>query len=71
MIMIKKYLYTYFKAPQKILCFRQPEPTYQNWPTVDFLQKYHVFLVGVFIIEVSILKKNQQPTLPKVLRPLP
>jgi len=59
-----------------ILCFRQPNPTYQNQLTLDFfLRKYRVVFVGDFIIKVSILRKTKkqkrsQPYL-KFLRPLP
>ena len=44
---------------KKILCFGQPDPTYRNRPTLDFFyENTVVFFVGVFIIEVSILKKK-------------
>jgi len=45
---------------KQILCFGQPDPTYQNQPTLDFFMKKTFFFVGVFIIEVSILKKTKQ-----------
>ena len=52
--------------PQKILCFGQPDPTYQNRLTLDFFnENTGFFFVGVFIIEVSILKnknKTADPT---------
>ena len=41
----------------------QPDPTYRNRPIPDFFHENIVLFVGVFIIEVSILKKTQEPTL--------
>ena len=61
-----------FLSLKKILCFGQHDPTYRNRPTLDFFyENTVVFFVGVFIIEVSILKKtkkNPEPTLPKVFK---
>jgi len=46
------------RPKQKILCFGQPDPTYSNLTTLDFFyENTGVFFVGVFIIEVSLLKK--------------
>jgi len=61
------------RPKKKILCFGQPDPTYRNRSTLDFLNENTVFFsVGVFIIEVSILKKKQtkktEPTVPKVFQ---
>jgi len=58
---IIRYKYIICLGLKKILCFGQP---YRNQPTLDF------FFIGVFIIEVSILKKKikTEPTLPKVFK---
>jgi len=44
-------------APQKILCFGQPNPTNRNQPTLDF---FCHFVVGVFIIKVSEKNRKKQ-----------
>jgi len=58
--------------PIKIHVFRATRP-YLLEPANPrlFLRKYSFFFIGVFIIEVSILKKKQSRPYLKFLRPLP
>ena len=65
-----------FIRPKKNPVFRATRPYLSEPAVLDFfLRKYRFFFIGVFIIEVSILKKTKQkkhswPYL-KFLRPLP
>ena len=36
------------KAEKNILRFRQPDPTYRNWPTLDFFLRKRHFLGGLY-----------------------
>ena len=67
-ILSKVYNILFIFRPKKNPVFRATRP-YLSEPADPrlFLRKYRFFFVGVFIIDVSILKKTE-PTLPKVFQ---